>query len=106
MTNPNEYKFEDYSLLFHRGKYRYGLNTALYAYCSNGEPYGSISVNFDDVKLPSNQIFLDTNNTKDLCVQLIEDGLLELTGLEKPSGYCVYPVAKITKKFEKIITDF
>lgn len=109
MTNPNEYIFSDhfrlYKLLFYRGKYQYGLGTALYAFLSNGQPYGSISVNLKDVKLPTNQIFMDMNNAGDLCDQMEKDGLLERTGLEKQSGYCTYPVARITEKLEKILNE-
>ena len=109
MTNPNEYNFADgftdYKLLFYRGKYQYGLGTALYAFLSNGEPYGSISVNLEGVKLPADQIFMDMNNSGDLCEQMEKDGLLERTGLEKQSGYCIYPVARITEKLEKILSE-
>lgn len=100
MTNPNEYIF---SLLFYRGKYKYGLGTALYAFLSNGQPYRSISVNLEGVKLPKNQIFMDMNNVGNLCDQMEKDGLLERTGLEKQSGYCIYPAARITEKLEKIL---
>ena len=105
MTDPNEYTFSDYKLLFCRGKYHYGLGTALYAFLSNGQPYGSISVNFKDVKLPKDQIFMDMNNAGNLCKQMEKDGLLERTGLEKQSGYCIYPAARITEKLEKILNE-
>ena len=105
MTNPNEYYFEGCKLLFYTGKYRCGLGTALYAFLSNGQPYGSISVNLEDVKLPDNQIFMDMNNTGNLCKQMEKDGLLERTGLEKQSGYCIYPVVRITEKLEKILNE-
>lgn len=105
MTNPNEYNFLDYKLLFYRGKYQCGLGTALYAFLSNGQPYGSISINFGDVKLPKDQIFMDMNNLDDLCDQMEKDGLLERTGLEKQSGYCIYPAARITEKLEKILNE-
>ena len=91
MTNPNEYIFSDhcrlYKLLFYRGKYQCGLGTALYAFLSNGQPYGSISVNLEGVKLPKDQIFMDMNNA------------------EKQSGYCMYPAARITEKLEKILNE-
>lgn len=105
MTNPKEYNFSDYKLLFYRGKYQCGLGTALYAFLSNGQPYGSISVNFVDVKLPKDQIFMDMNNLGNLCDQMEKDGLLERTGLEKQSGYCIYPAARITEKLEKILNE-
>ena len=105
MTNPYEYNFNDEKLLFYRSKYQYGLGTALFAVCSNGEPYESISVNLEGVKLPANQIFLDMNNAGDLCEQMEKDGLLERTGLEKQSGYCIYPVVRITEKLEKILSE-
>lgn len=105
MTNPNEYNFLDYKLLFYRGKYQCGLGTVLYAFLSNGQPYGSISINFEDVKLPKDQIFMDMNNLDDLCDQMEKDGLLERTGLEKQSGYCIYPAARITEKLEKILNE-
>lgn len=108
MTNPNEYIFSDhfrlYNLLFYRGKYQCGLGTALYAFLSDGQPYGSISVNLG-VKLPKNQIFMDVNNACNLCNQMEKDGLLERTGLAKQSGYCIYPAARITEKLEKILNE-
>ena len=106
MTNPKEYNFSDYKLLFYRGKYQCGLGTALYAFLSDGQPYGSISINFGDVKLPKDQIFIDMNNLYDLCDQMEKDGLLERTGLAKQSGYCIYPAARITEKLEKILNLF
>lgn len=105
MTNPKEYNFSDYKLLFYRGKYQCGLGTALYAFLSNGQPYESISVNFGDVKLPKDHIFMDMNNAGNLCGQMEKDGLLERTGLEKQSGYCMYPAARITEKLERILAE-
>ena len=105
MTNPNEYNFSDYKLLFYRGKYQCGLGTALYAFLSNGQPYGSISVNLEGVKLPKDQIFMDVNNAGNLCDQMEKDGLLERTGLAKQSGYCIYPAARITEKLERILAE-
>lgn len=104
MTNPNEYNFVGYKLLFYRGRYEHGLGTALYAMCSNGTPYGNISVNLDET-LPSGQIFMDMNNAGNLCEQMEKDGLLKRTGYERRSGYCLYPAAKITEKLEKILTE-
>ena len=48
---------------------------------------------------------MDMNNSGDLCEQMEKDGLLERTGLEKQSGYCIYPVARITEKLEKILSE-
>ena len=103
--DPKEYKYNDYKLKFYRGKYIFG-STALMAICNTGEPYATISVNFEEVKIPKDHIFLDMNNCKHLCEQMINDGLLELTGLQRPSEYWVYPAARITNKFKEILEDF
>lgn len=103
--DPKEYHFNNYNLRFYRGKYQLGGGTALVAYCTNGEPYGNISVNFNQVKIPSDHVFLDMNNCKTLCQKMIEDGLLELTGLEYPSGYCIYPAARMTNKLKEILEE-
>lgn len=108
MMNPDpmEYKYNDYKLKFYRGKYEFGGGTALMAICDTGEPYATISVNFEEVKIPKDHIFLDMNNCKHLCQQMIDDGLLELTGLQRPSGFCIYPAARMTDKLKEILEDF
>lgn len=104
--DPKEYNYDDCKLKFYRGKYEFGGGTALMAICDTGEPYATISVNFDEVKIPKDHIFLDMNNCKHLCQQMIDDGLLELTGLQRPSGFCIYPAARMTDKLKEILEDF
>lgn len=108
MTNPNEYRFGEHGLLFYRRKYIYNLNTALYAYLSNGRIYKEISmnINFGDIKLPSDQIYLNVLGEEKVGDQMIRDGLLELTGEIKKFRAYTYPVARITEKLEKMIIDF
>ena len=103
--DPRVYKYNNYELRFYKGKYEFGGNTALVAICDEG-PFATVSVNFDEVKLPKDHVFLDMNNCGNLCQQMIADGLLVLTGLEYPSGYCIYPAARMTDKLKSILEDF
>lgn len=104
MTNPNEYRFGNLGLIFYRGKYKYGLGTALY-FMTGTMPAMKLSLNLDDIRLPDNQIFLNPEYYM-LSNQMIEDGLLELTGFKKRIGITEYPAARITEKLEKIVIDY
>ena len=69
-------------------------NTAVLINCTNGEPFGRLSVN-TGVDLPENWIAVDTNNLPD-AVDFIEDNNLgKHTGYSIPSGFCVYPVYEL-----------
>lgn len=46
------------------------------------------------------EIILDTNNCGELITEMISQGLIEKTNRTVPSGYCIYPIGKVTKKFE------
>lgn len=58
------------------------------------EPWQNLTVNLG-VKCKENCSFLDTNNNGNEIIAWLEsNGIGELTGNYKPSGFCVYPEFK------------
>lgn len=45
------------------------------------------------------EIILDTNNSPELIKEMIKQKLIKKTGEMVGSGFCVYPIAKVTEKF-------
>ena len=97
---------KEYDLKFYKSKYVNSENTAIIAMMDDGEMYGYVSVNLIHRNLSEDEIFMDMNNSSQLCNAMIKDGLLKPTGETMSSGYCVYPVAKITNKLKKILNDY
>lgn len=97
---------KEYNLKFYKTKYMNPENTAIIALTNNGETYGFVSVNLIHRNISEDEIFMDMNNSSQLCNAMIKDGLLKPTGETVSSGYCVYPVAKITDKLKKVLNDY
>lgn len=55
------------------------------------EPYGSVTVNLS-VPVPPYCAFVDTNNMPEAVGFLAKNGIARPTGLQRQSGYCVYPL--------------
>lgn len=94
---------KEYNLNFYKTKYVDPENTAIIAMMEDGEMYGYVSRNLIYGNLSEDEIFMDMNNSSQLCKAMIKDGLLKPTGESVSSGYCVYPVARITDKLKKIL---
>ena len=90
---------------FELGKYTYGDNLAIMLYCfdkelGGEEPFASLTVNLDYKGLSENEAFVDTNNCPWAKEFIKANALGEFTGLEFPSGYCMYPLYRFN--LEKI----
>lgn len=71
----------------------YNGNLCIQLICENGEPYGNLTVNFNN-NLPVNMAYVDTNNMPDAERFIRENQLGTFMGTTKPSGYCEYPLYK------------
>lgn len=78
------------------GKYYYGDNMSVNLICtgeSEGEPYGSLTVNFSD-PMPPYYGYLDVNNFPDATEFVERNGLGKYMGIEITSGFATYPLYK------------
>ena len=96
----SEYCGETYNLTFEATTYQNNGSLAVQAYDEEGMPFAIVTVNtpYSDTN-EKDVAFLDTNNSGSLVRQMVDDGLIELTGRYVQSGYCSYPQGKFTKKF-------
>ena len=69
------------------------------------EPWCDLSVNL--IPLKNGEFAFDANNnsTNNIIEVLQEAGVVEALGIELPSGYCKYPVYKVTSKFHAWCRD-
>ena len=81
---------EEYEVTAHKAKY-YNGNLAITLTCDNGEPYGTLTKNLDEI-LASDKAYIDTNNLPDAERFIKENNLGKFTGLTKKCGYCEYPL--------------
>lgn len=98
----------DHQLAFIRTSYVFGNGIALKAVClvdedDDGpwwEPYASVTVNLPSYPLEDGRCaFLDANNSRHLIEWLVANGLVELTGVAKTSGFCLYPEGRFAQPF-------
>lgn len=69
------------------------------------EPWCDLTVNLG-IETAKNEAFIDTNNcSPDLINVLFEKGYMIDTGIVRPSGFCIYPLARFTNEFLKGIED-
>lgn len=80
------YNVEAFSLT-----YRNNGNYAVVLRETDGMPFATLTVNFDD-ELPEGMAFVDTNNCPFAEEFIAENGLGEPTGAFHQSGYCEYPL--------------
>ena len=68
----------------------------------NGEPveyYGDITTCIPFSTMEEEEVVLDTNNCGNAADAMVEQGYVKLTRRKVKSGFCEYPVGKLTKKF-------
>ena len=99
------------TLAFVLDKYATNDSTALVAYCKDGsywEMYDTVSVNlgWPPEALGENEFFFDTNNSSRLFKWMLDEGLIEKTGVVGASGYCTYPLVTPTKKLLEGIATY
>jgi len=58
------------------------------------EPFATLTVNLNYKGLEKNEAFVDVNNCPWAVEFIKENKLGEFTGIELPSGYCLYPLYK------------
>ena len=80
----------EYEVTIHKSCY-YDGNLAIFLTCSNGEPYGNLTVNLSERLLPDTA-YVDTNNMPDAEMFIKEYSLGEFTGTIRRSGFCDYPL--------------
>lgn len=98
----------DYKLSFLKTAYAYGGGIAVEALCEEFdedidpepwlEPYAGVTTNLG-VTSSKRCAYLDTNNSRHLIDWMVEQGLVELTGMTMPSGFCIYPEGRFTEGF-------
>lgn len=76
-------------------KYVADNSIAIQAWNMEEGPIATLTVCLDDKSLGENEAYLDTNNCPWVVGFMDKYGLGELTGKVRPSGYCLYPAAKI-----------
>lgn len=86
-------------------RYCNGNNLAIQLFCADEEyggeePLASLTVNLPNYNLEKNVAFVDTNNCPWAKEFIKANALGEFTGLEFPSGYCMYPLYRFN--LEKI----
>lgn len=112
VSYKSDYTGETYMLALYTDRYQTGSNLALAALdltepIENDyvESWGTLSVNLPDDPVAASwcaqdgNIVLDTNNNSQALVDaLVSANIIELTGESVRSGFCAYPLAKITPK--------
>ena len=69
----------------------YDGNYAVLLECTDGEPFGNLTVNLGR-PLPDKYAFLDVNNIPDAERFVVENGLGVFTGMMEQSGFVAYPL--------------
>ena len=88
-----------YELSFKTAEYFNGT-TCLQAICEDGEPYARVSVNLNEsVLCDKREFYVDVNNCGELVDAMIAEGYLEDMGDVARSGFCTYPLVRMTDKF-------
>ena len=94
---------EDYELKFVTDMYAMDGSTYVEAVVmENGkpvEPFGGVTTCIPFATMDEDEIVLDTNNSGELIKEMRKQKLIKLTDRTVSSGYCVYPIGKLTKKF-------
>ena len=62
------------------------------------EPYATLTVSFGEFIGLKNSAYIDTNNCR-FAQQLLNQGIVEDTGLRKSSGFCEYPLWAFKQEF-------
>ena len=62
------------------------------------EPYATLTVSFGEFIGLKNSAYIDTNNCR-FAQQLLNQGIVEDTGLRKSSGFCEYPLWTFKQEF-------
>ena len=78
----------------HAGFYVKYNNLVLTLFDPEEGPFANITVNIED--LPVDEFAVDVNNFPQAIGILAENRLAEFTGKQLRSGYCIYPVYKLT----------
>ena len=74
-------------------------NLAIQLICTNGEPFGNLTVNLGEM-LPPNMAYVDVNNMPDAERFIKEYNLGEPIGTTRRSGYCTYPLYKFKEDLQ------
>lgn len=81
---------EEYEVTARKAKY-YNGNLAITLTCDNGEPYGTLTKNLDEI-LAFDKAYVDTNNLPDAERFIKDNNLGKFTGVTQKCGYCEYPL--------------
>lgn len=84
-----EFEVTTYADMFHR--------KAVFAYTSDGELYGDVTINIPQYSLNEGESFLSADSPN-LITEMVENGYLEITD-EVKVNYGTYKVGKFTQKF-------
>ena len=88
------YVYKDETVNLHISRYIDNNNTAVCLSTKEGEPFATLSVNIE--KLRFGTFCVDTNNCPGAEKFLTENNIATPTGDKFRSGFCEYPVYKLT----------
>lgn len=93
--------YPDLEFMFNTNTYANNDNTYIGITCIEDEipePFSDLTVNLC-IKLESNQAFIDINNNERTFIQYLADnGFITYTGIERPSGFVIYPLFELNIK--------
>lgn len=95
--------YPNLEFMFNTNTYANNHNTCVGITCIEDgipEPYSNLTVNLN-IKLGIKQAFIDINNNERTLINfLIDNGFITYTGIERPSGFVMYPLFNLN--IEKI----
>ena len=83
--------FGTYDVKFKVSRYAADNSLAVSAWDLQEGPIATLAKCLDDKELADNEAYIDANNCPWALEFLAQNGLAELTGSQRPSGFCVYP---------------
>jgi hypothetical protein len=95
--------FGSYDVKFQIDHYIADGSLAVCAWDTEG-PVASITTCLNDMSLARDEAYIDTNNCPWAVAFLEQAGLAKLTGAQRTSGYCTYPLAKFDLEALKLET--
>lgn len=84
------YKLDEYEVNLYRTHYVDNDAFALIAVCTDGEVYGTLTVNLNN-SMPTGHAFVDTNSCANYEQFIVDNNLGKPTGKIQKSGFCTYP---------------
>lgn len=99
---------KSYDIYFTVGKYKSNNTLAIDASFTDEDGfedyYGNVSKNLVNTRLlADNEFYADTNNNFLLIDEMLKKGLIKQTEEYATSGFCKYPLMRLTEKFKEYV---